>query len=351
MTDPNTNVDLIGKFLTGETSPAEEAELMAWVNASPANSKFFEEMQSLWGISATFHPQPQLDVAQAWEQLDARLSKAIHPSKSLTPPNDGPAKTVASSRRTLFPRNMPLWLRVAAVLLPLAVALWWWQDSRETTPEALVFQTSSDERRLVQLPDGSTVHLNHLTVLTYTEDYGGRHVVLEGEAYFDVAHQEGKPFVILSGGARTTVVGTSFNVRAYPGEPQVEVSVVSGKVQVESALAPEQHTLLQAGQAAILQKDKGEVTLEGELAANAAAWKSRRLQFQDARVSEVAAALERYFDVRILLQDPAIGNCRFSGTYEDPKLTDVLEALTFAMELQLEAKDTVYTIRGAGCPQ
>lgn len=359
MTDPNAYVDLIGKFLAGEITPGEKTELSAWAEQSPANRKFFEEMEALWRMAAQHDPQPELDARGAWERLEGALAQdprhtaySAHVPQAHNPAISTPQSASLRSKSSPHTvRLMPIFLRIAAVLIPAVIALWWWQGKRESAAAPVTAQTAYGERREVQLPDGSVVQLNQLSELSFRENDTARLVILSGEAFFEVKHQAGKPFVIQSGEARTTVLGTSFNVRAYPGEDQVEVSVATGKVQVEAVPAPEQKAVIQAGQAVIVQKESRRITAAGDLAANAAAWKNRRLSFQDTRVSDVAGALERYFNVSIQLEDPDIGACRFSGDYNDPELEDILRALTFAMDLQLAAKDSVFILQGDGCPR
>ena len=343
MIGSNAYADIIGKYLAGEASPAEEAELMAWVEQSPANKQFFEEIRQVWRLSAGYQPQPEIDKARAWMRIEDRLPEYAAPKQD--------AGSTAPESYRLRPLRIPLLVRIAAVLLPAVIALWWWQKRPPPASTIMAVQTTAGERREITLPDGSTVQLNQISELTFSENDSARYVTLSGEAFFEVKHQAGKPFVILSGEARTTVLGTSFNVRAYPGEAQVEVSVASGKVQVEAVEAPEQMAVLQAGQAVALQKQSRRLAPAESLTANAAAWKDRRLNFRDTRMSEVALAIERYFYVSIQFDDPGIAACRFSGDYEDPKLEDVLNALTFAMDLQLEGKDAVFILQGEGCPR
>lgn len=357
MTDPNAYVDLIGKFLAGEITPGENTELSAWVEQSPANRKFFEEMEALWRISTQHDPQPELDTKGAWERLEDALANGRRHTayddavQQARRPYSASYSPQPANRTRQAVRLLPLFLRIAAVLIPAVIALWWWQGKRESAGTHIAAQTAYGERREIQLPDGSAVQLNQLSELSFRESDTARFVILSGEAFFEVKHQAGKPFIIQSGEARTTVLGTSFNVRAYPGEDQVEVSVATGKVQVEAAMAPEQKAVIQAGQAVAVQKDSRRITVAEDLAANAAAWKNRRLSFRETRVSEVAGALERYFNVSIRLEDPDIGACRFSGDYNDPELEDILRALTFAMDLQLAAKDSVFILQGEGCPR
>lgn len=331
MADQNTNAEQIGKYLSGEATPAEVAELMAWTEQSPANREFFDNMLQLWAIPETQPELPELNATKAWAALESAIDQ----------------RATAPKNRGII--SMKMLLRVAAVLLPLAVALWWTLGRNLEPAEVLMAQTFEQERKTLTLPDGSTVQLNENSALHYRQDADARYVTLTGEAFFEVKHLDGKPFVIESGEARTTVLGTSFNVRAYPNEARVEVSVSTGKVRVEAIAAPKQKAVLAAGQAIAVQKKDLQLAAAEDIAGNAAAWKNRQFHFDDTPVDEVVLTLERYFGVDIALMQPAIGACRFSGDYDDPQLGDVLEALSFAIDAQWEERADVITLSGNGC--
>lgn len=331
MADQNTNAEQIGRYLSGEASPAEVAELMAWVEQSPANREFFDNMLHLWAIPEPPAALPALNTAKAWAALESAIDK----------------RAPAPKHRSIV--SIKMLLRVAAVLLPLAFALWWTLGKNDASTDVLMVQTIAQERKTVILPDGSSVQLNENSELQYHQDAEARYVTLSGEAFFEVKHLAGKPFVITSGEARTTVLGTSFNVRAYPDEERVEVSVSTGKVQVEAVAAPQQKKVLTAGQAVAVQKEDLQLAPAENVAANASAWKNRQFRFDDTTVEEVVLTLERYFGVEIELAKPAVGACRFSGDYDDPQLEDVLHALSFAIDAQWEARADVIILSGNGC--
>lgn len=337
MRDENIQIEKIGRYLAGEMSPEEEAVLMDWVSRTPANKEFFEEMQNLWQTAGDYHPQPQVETTDAWRRFEATLDEAAAP-----PP----------AARVRKMTGLRVLLRIAAMLIPAALVLWWLNDDRSPArpTELIQARTGQDERRELTLPDGSVVLLNQLSELTFHENDAERFVTLHGEAFFDVQRKEGKPFVIQSGDARISVLGTSFNVRAYLGEERVEVSVSSGKVQVEAVPAPEQKKVLEAGQAAVMQNETHAVDLVETIATNADAWKTRRLRFEENTLAEVASTLERYFGVPVRFDDPALGRCRFSGEYDDPNLADIARALAFAMDLKMEVSSSAgYRFSGEGC--
>lgn len=195
------------------------------------------------------------------------------------------------------------------------------------------------------LPDSTELWLNAGSSLTYKDDFGkyDRQVVLEGEAYFDVSHNPQKPFVITSGALKTTVIGTSFNIKAYKQEAQA-VTVKSGKVKVEY---PEgEHvstTYLTQGQQLVhgIGPD-GKTTLDRVNQEVFTAWRADQLIFDQERLNVVFNTLERRFDKVIVCPDRGLFTTTIRSSYEATDFTTILEDLKFiaAFDYQLNG-DTV----------
>lgn len=330
-------LDLIGKYLTGNIAPAERRLLMSWVEENEANRAFFDEMIQLWSVSARYEAPIEADLEAAWEKVEAR-------TKEGSEGGGNPGRIIGLPRRWL--------LRVAAVLLLGVLAGYWlWRTPLTGAPPVIV-QTGAGETRQIELPDGSAVWLNEQSELRYSEPFEERRVNLAGEAFFDIRDREGDPFEVRSGPARTVVLGTRFNVRAYPEEERIEVAVQSGKVALEAARQPEKKVLLTAGQAGVYRKKEQEVdTLAGQ-SPNADAWKEQRLVFDSTPVRTVIRDLERYFGIRIEVTDERVLACLFSASmpFVQPELAEVLTTMELALDVQIEATEANrYLIKGAGC--
>ncbi len=326
-------LEWIGKYLAGGLSPSEKAALMEWVAKSADNRAYFEELIQLWAVSGNYDEPFAADKEAAWANIEARLS-----DETAEPPSrDG--RVVSLWRR-------PFLRIAAAVLLALLAGYFWWEGPAEA-PMAIV-ATGPDETTSVELPDGSEVWLNENSTLQYPEAFAARVVELDGEAFFEVAHRDGNPFVVRSGPARAEVLGTSFNVRAYPAESRIEVTVKTGKVALTPQKKKAEPLLLTPGMSGVYDK-KEKTVAPAEQLSNATAWREQRLSFNDTPLSEVLRVLERYFDVQFELENEAIRHCRFSGPYDDPQLEDVLMTMEIAMNLTIEKTDEAYRISGAGC--
>ncbi len=329
-------IDLIAKYLSGNIETADREKLLAWVAENPANRAYFEEIIQLWSASGeyedAFTPPNETKIENAWQAVEQKIS---HPAPT------------AKIRYLSFGKVL---LRAAAVILLLITAVYWiWKPSNEADAFVAI-NTGVGETKEVTLPDGSIVWMNELSRLEYRSDFKKRQVSLDGEAFFDVRKVNGKTFTIRSGEALTTVLGTSFNVRAYPEEGGVEVTVKTGKVELKAAEATENRVLLSPGDAGVFEKRQKQVVKIEKSNNNSDAWKTRSMTFDDASVGEVIQALERYFEVAIEVNNEAILKCQFSmDARQNPELDDILKLMDFTMDLKAVKQKDKYILNGDGC--
>jgi transmembrane sensor len=240
----------------------------------------------------------------------------------------------------------PIVFKIAASIALIAVcsiALYRFAAGTET-----IIKESGTERLQVSLPDGSSVWLNEHSKITYNSNFEDeRHLKLEGEGFFEVTRNANNPFVIQSTMSTIEVLGTSFNVRTIETEMQDEVYVVTGKV----SLADESNhkIALTAGQQGIHNKTSHVLTQVEQDNANLTAWKTKKLIFKKTDLASVAKTLERYFHVSIVFKNPDLQTCRFTSSFEDPKLEEVIEALSIALNLNIIHQNENYTFDGESC--
>ncbi len=339
--------ELIAKYLAGEITPGEEQELFAWTEADAANQKFFDETVEIWSLTEGAAATPfETDLTKAWANIEAGIetSTATKPQnlKTSEPQNHTSAKIIPLSK------IIWRWSAAAAILLLAAAGLWWVNRGVEA-PQFVEIQTFDKEKKEIVLPDSSHVWLNENSKLVYDQKFEQRRVTLEGEAFFEVERLVERPFEILSGDATTTVLGTSFNVRAYPAEEKIEVTVKTGKVALAVTKQAEKYVTLEAGESGVFDKKEEKVAVAEAEIANADAWKTDRLDFDEALVKDIIQALERYFNVEIEVSDPRILACHYSANFSQPALPAALENLAFGLGLQIEKTDGGYLLSGEGC--
>ena len=175
-----------------------------------------------------------------------------------------------------------------------------------------------------------------------------RTLSLEGEGFFDVKPNPERPFIVRADEAEIKVLGTSFNVKAYKKEPQTEVFVITGKVSLSAADKSNNITLLPGSNGIFNKKDRTLLSENGEHL-NTMMWKEKRLIFKKTPLREVVRTLRSYFKADIRIKNEKLLNCRFTSSFIDPTLPEVIEALSLALNLKLGYQSNVYDLDGEGC--
>ncbi|MBC9913902.1 FecR family protein [Chitinophaga varians] len=209
-------------------------------------------------------------------------------------------------------------------------------------PALLTAATRDGEIKRITLPDSTAVVLNARSAIRYASSSDAiREVFLEGEAYFDVRQNENKPFVVRSGALSTRVLGTTFNIRAYPGETQ-QLGVVSGKIQVSS---PEGKSLVMIkGDQVTYDATATFVSITAD-PQQISSWQKGIIDMNNLTLQQVTAILERWYSVKIVLLTPGIGQHVLSGTQTNTSLTATLESICFVYNLQYQQEGQIIKIR------
>lgn len=215
------------------------------------------------------------------------------------------------------------------------------------------FVAALGERKNFQLPDGSVIALNAGSKMYFKENYGitSRDIYLEGEAFFDVKHNQSLPFVVHTLAMDVKVLGTAFNVKAYPGEKITETSLVRGIVEITLKEEKNRKVMLHPNQkvqwklrdivvdssvTAVVQKGKKillvdslvqSVTKTDEGGIQETAWTENKLVFDDEEFADIAILLERWYGVKIEFSDDYIRRYRFTGIFKKEQLGTVLSFL------------------------
>lgn len=211
---------------------------------------------------------------------------------------------------TRLPTRRVVYYRITwqiAAMIVVAVGIGWvfldqyWE--KQTT------LSTTGEMKSFVLPDSSKVWLNEMSELSYGAEFDAKErvVTLQGEAYFEVTKDPSRPFIIHTGAATTKVLGTSFNLRSYPAEPEVELTVVEGSVN----FGCETKVKVRGGESATFDERSERVALR-PVNVNATAWKTGRLYFKNTPLGDVLHDLERYYGVKLDAEPPALRNCHIT---------------------------------------
>jgi transmembrane sensor len=304
---------------------AEENLFQAWLKAASVNAQAYAEREAQWQAFDEI-PQETRDLLRRNLAYDQAM-RAASPAGASSDTRHDPTR-----RRGMV---AALTAAVATVVVGgTGVIAWNYRHPRPLFAEN--FQTQRGQQTEAGLPDGSHLWLDtatHLEVAYYEDSREVR--LLDGQAVFSVHGDAARPFHVLAGDARITVVGTRFSVRHTPGVPgdaDVRVEVEEGKVKVEG----KQVVLLTAGQQAS-SDGKGQISaITPVLAEGIAPWREHRVSFDNARLDRVLSELGRYGNVPLIIRDPAVAGLKLTGVFDPRDLGTFQRVLPLSLPLRLK---------------
>jgi len=380
---------LLGKKLAGIATAEELQELQALLLASGEDASAVEIIERMWVSRKKEEAACDGDAFYNGDAIRHRIDMALaFPAEVSTARRAGP------------------WLigvAVAGILVTILFGVFWRSGGRNAREAAMqVVSTPKRSHSRLRFPDGTLVVLNEDSRVSYNEDFGRarREIILEGEAYFDVAPNAAVPLVIHAGNVDIKVLGTSFNVKAYPSDKRIETSLISGAVELSSKFAKGQKILLRPnekitvpakegaaagipGQGGVIadrggsrETDSSEgispgtqpvdkvidapakdtlsyrlQTLQVERTSKLIpeiAWIYRKLVFNQEPFGSVAEKMERWYGVSFYFEDDDLKNEVFTGSFSKETLEEALKALQFSYRFRyIIKKKEVFIKRGS----
>lgn len=320
--------DLLGKYLTGETSESEDAEVNNWVAESEGNRRYFEQLKKIFEGASRIKNRKEYDTDAAWHKLKENLHRG--------------GRVVEMGQRS---SQMHWWKIAAAILLIAVVGVYLF---RSPNAELKPVEVIADKRAVSDtLPDGTDIFLNRKTKLQYAfhEEKKLHEVKLEGEAYFNVVHQDDEEFVIQAGEVFIRDIGTSFNVKAYPDSDLIEVLVEEGEIVFYSADNPGIH-LKESGKGVYNKKTK-QFTID-EPDANVTAYKTRFFVFADTRLGDVVKSLNEVYEIPLII-DQSLYNCPITVSFRNESIDEVAAVIAETLSLSVTKEANGIYLRGNGC--
>jgi len=320
---------LLVRYLDGETTAEENQLVEHWLEHN-------NNTNSVW---------PGMDQPGK----DKWLSGVFDDISSTIPKGD--AKVLP-----LLPRKRVLWQRIASVAAALLISfglyMEWQPIKMHFQPVQLTaLRVPPKHKKQVILADGSRIWINEGSELKYPASFEGekREVYLSGEAYFDIAHNAAKPFIIHTGKVVTTVLGTAFNIREDQNNHTIVVTVTRGKVSV--ADGPKLLGIIVPDQQISFNTSKNEVVKAMVDAQQAIAWQQSDLHFEDVSFAEAALKLQQRFNIKISFSNDKLKNCRFTGTsLNGEKLDRILKVICAFNHASYQTRpDGSILIDGKGC--
>lgn len=261
-------------------------------------------------------------------------------------------KYANSNQRFLKKLDLRLFWRVAAMLVAtFFISVLYFSkyhddsDDSEGQMETIIKKNDAGRKSQIYLPDGTIVWLNSQSSIQYKPDFSGstRLVELSGEAYFEVAKDPSKKFIVKTSAMSVTAIGTQFNVNAYSSVDRHQVALAEGKIMVQKTdklNEDDQKVYLDPGQSLSVFKSNGQMIQSSFDPKKILSWKDGIIYFEDAVFEEVVEVLQRWYGKTIIVQNiEKAGQWQFSSEFNNETLENVMQNISYS-------KNFGYTIEG-----
>lgn len=356
---------LVEKFRLGIITNEEMSVFLNYLKDKEPGSEILEYFQVVWDNTEKYNYD--IDSRSLYNEIAKKIG--IPGDESLH---------IKESRINILKANIRSIIRYAAVFI-LAFGLFWlvhWFLPDETVTPEIADQIQQVEVPLgsksrIILPDGSVVTLNSGSDLKYsTSDFaeGSRSVFLTGEGFFSVSKDSTRPFYVITPGIKVKVMGTSFNIKAYPDENIEEATVVTGEVEIYASSDRNEKgrpIVLKPNQKAVFVKSENDIRPDDSISTGpvskpvtlravnlqplskieqTVSWKEGKLIFDNEPFRNLVTKLERWYNVKIEVKYQELNSARFTGKFDKETLEQVLNALVTIIPFKYSIKQNIITI-------
>ncbi len=328
-----TDYELLAKYFAREASHDEILHIETWASQHADHKKEFDRLYFLWIQAEKPKLEAQIDTDKAWSNFENRIKRDSQTVQSRIKP------------KNLYIKRI---VQIAAVLiLVVAVRILIPMFSSETSVLQVV---ATSETKFLNLSDSSDVSLYPNSELSYSTEFSSdeRRVELRGKAFFKVQRTDGQKFIVGTEHAEVTVLGTEFEVQAVPKSDTVKVLVVSGKVALSSK-SDSAKIILTRGDVGILNTRTGALSKTSDNDVNQYFSETKTLIFENTTLSEVVNTLSKAYKIELKIEDEALKNCRWTVSFKDSELSEVLDLLRNTFSIKIEQHNNSYSMYGEGC--
>jgi transmembrane sensor len=314
------------RYIKGEsTSEAEIEEILDWIESSSENQRSYTQLKNLWVVTG----------------ID-------HPDKVEVPVFSFPGNQHKNIRSNLFGSLLKYAAVFVLAFLMGSLTLYFINRSDRNTlsTQYNTIDVPYGERSQITLYDGTKVWLNSGTKLKYPVVFGSnsRRVILEGEAFFDVAKDSKHPFVVNSGKLQVEVLGTRFNVCAYPEDNEFSTTLEEGSVNAVNTINGK-FAKMNPGEQVVLNRETDGLNLQKVDIDLYTSWKENLLKFDDATFGEVIKKMERWYDVKITVAPGINTKERYTMTIKTESLREMLQLVSKTTKINYEIKENTVLIK------
>lgn len=325
-------IELLHRLIAGSTTEEENRELMEWFRQCASQEEFFMLFENVWKDSPDEMPR---DVQ---ERMYRRLNRDLGEEKK---------KIKAIPWHSYFSRKIWQRVAVACIIVVLSLANYnMFHKQKQLSTQNFTVSAEKGQRAFVTLPDSTKVWLNSDTKISYPADYGmkERNVALMGEAYFEVAKNPDKRFIVETKGMQVEALGTAFNINAYKNDNKIIASLFSGSVRVSY----EDHvTILKPHESVkvdLLTRDFFQY--EDNNMKDIALWRENEITFDGESLEEIAHIINRLYNTTIYIEDESLKKECYIGTVRNNSLENFIDIINLTTPVVYENKgDTVFLKR------
>ena len=343
MSEEENIYQIIAKEFAGEISDLERFQLEEWKKKSPLNQRVYLTLKRAWNESSVITNRTRE------EKLFQKIITGI---KEEGPgEKQRPLYLKSKSRKNFF------WKYAMAAMVAIIIASAWLiqrmqidNSHKDETPEVAYIEKTNPngQKSNIHLSDGTAIQMNAGSRIKFPAVFANdkRVIELEGEAFFTVVSDPERPFTVLSGTLSTTALGTAFNIKAFPDEERMKISLAEGKVVVNRIDRPDQKSyFLNPGESIEYNKQNQNIRKIGFSPESEFAWKEGVITFKKASFEEIIYKLERWYGVKFVVRRQKVIKKGFTGSFKKKSLDEVLKGISFSSDFEYEIKDKTVIIR------
>ncbi len=332
--------ELLLRHFLGETTAEEEKVLGRWLEENPQHKKIFEKL-----ANSENNPRKNLDTAdlsKIWEQIAQRTGITI-PFEETRQPRHVAYNYKFRNTANMFSKRFSYALVIVFIIASLMFIFL--KNNTQTKKieniktEYATIEVELGRKKQITLPDKSVIILDAGSKIKYPKNFNGntREIYLTGEGYFKITHNSQKPFIVHANNARIKVLGTKFNVSAWPKFKQVKVTVVEGKVAFyneEKDNAP--HVILTKGQSSKILRNGVPTKPVISNIDKQLGWLNQELYLDNTPLGLVIDKLTRWYKLEIKLPDPIYKKTRVTGNFKKRNVDEILKTIALMIDLKVK---------------
>jgi ferric-dicitrate binding protein FerR (iron transport regulator) len=313
---------LLEKHFANETSTSESQQINEWLGSASENAMILEQLQSYYQTYGSLPLEFLPDTKAALENVSEKTTPCPK----------------------IF-RMYSWWWKVAAVVL-IGFCSWWLihEPAIKQTTEFSTVLKSDTTVTTITLSDGSHIWLNAHSSIKYPEKFDNtREVFLEGEAYFEIAHDSADPFIVRTSNTQTRVLGTKFDIRSYPSENHTTLTVAEGKVSFGNAA--NKQVVLTVNQKGTFDKTSGDVSEVENDNCNFMSWKTLDFNFDGQPLEIVFKTLSEVYHFNYQFDSSSLKTRILTASFRHRPLNEIIQTISLSANAQITLQNGKYSIK------